>query len=43
MILIVTGPCHCLSLTFHNLILVLFLLWSIKAIANLRKNIMMRR
>ena len=26
MVLIVTDPCHCLSLTFHDLILVLFIL-----------------
>ena len=34
MVLIVTVPCHCLSLSLHNLILVLFsncLFWLIKA------------
>ena len=36
MVLIVTIPCHCLSLTLHNFILVLFI-FSIKTLSELKE------
>ena len=33
MVLIVTAPCHCSSLTLHNLILAFFIFWSVKALS----------
>ena len=37
MVYIVTIPCHCLSLTLHNLILFLFLYWSFKALSAIKE------